>query len=133
MLAVKGKRGVVPTEADEQRVLASYLDHLHLLRFHCPNEARRSPQLGRRLKQLGLRAGVADCLIFDPPPAKPHCRGVALELKRQHGGRLSKAQEEWLDEIRKRGWYAVVCHGADDAIRTMRCLGYEERRHECAG
>ena len=123
-----GKRALIPTEADEQRVLAAYLDHLGLLWQHPPNEAKRTPQAGRRMKALGMKAGCPDVLIFSRPPAKRECCGLAIELKRTQGGAVSPAQTRWLADLRKEGWMTAVCKGADEAIRLVRCLGYEERK-----
>lgn len=76
-----------------------------------------------RLKMSGVEAGVPDLLLFDPPPIGGSC-GVALELKRREGGRTSEKQKRWLRELEARGWVALVCHGAAEAIRELERLGY---------
>lgn len=66
---------------------------------------------------------MPDLLLFDPPPIGGSC-GVALELKRRKGGRTSPKQERWLRELEARGWVALVCHGAEEAIQELERLGY---------
>ena len=110
------------------QILAQYLDYLGLWWCHVPNERKCSPQAGARMKRLGVKAGVPDVLIFDRPPHRHprECAGIAIELKREHGGVVSEAQRQWLDELRRRRWIAEVCHGADEAIDLLQKLGYGE-------
>jgi hypothetical protein len=98
-----------PTEAQEMRMLAQYLDARGLLWLHPPNEGRRSARMGAELKRQGLKPGAPDVLIFDNPPS-------AIELKRSIGARLAPAQLLWLNQLRDRGWRVECCHGAQDAI-----------------
>lgn len=122
----------VPIENEEQATLAEWLDLHGVLWCHCPNEGqmggRRGQMHGARLRRLGLKSGVPDVLVFDLPPMGPRpCRGVAIELKRQRGGRVSDEQREWIDALRERGWVAEVCKGAGAAIALLERLGYGRR------
>lgn len=122
-----------PTEAAEQRVLAAYLDALGLDWAAVPNsgyrgalhrDASMAARMGAQLKAEGVKAGVPDVLVFSPPPGLRGIVGVAVELKRQRGGRVTPEQAHWLERLRLHGWEAFVAHGADEAIKRLQELGY---------
>ncbi|ADU50156.1 VRR-NUC domain-containing protein [Thermaerobacter marianensis DSM 12885] len=117
----------IPTEDEEQRVVVQWLQLHGILFAHVPNGGYRRRVEAAIFRGLGVQPGVPDLLIFDPPPAAPDRRGVALELKRRQGGRLTEPQRQWLEALRARGWYATVCRGADEAIETLERLGYGRR------
>lgn len=108
-----------PTEDQEQRIVAQFLDLIGFRWSHTPNEGKRNVINGARLKAAGMKRGCPDILIFDRPPDSDYV-GVAIELKRQKGGRLSDEQREWLDALSDRGWLARCCKGADEAIKFVR-------------
>lgn len=116
--------GIVPSEEQEQRTLAQWLNWQKICWLHVPNEGKRSVVGGRRLKQIGLQTGFPDVLILDPPPVDRNCPGVAIELKRSKGGRVQPSQKEWLERLDERGWVTSICHGADEAIELLESLGY---------
>ena len=126
------KPNLTPTEDMEQYILAQYLDMCGVLWHHTPNEGARrrvqnksgqwfSPE-GNRLKKLGVKSGTPDCLIFESVQT---FKGIAIELKRQKGARskVSPEQQEWLDRLSKRGWLALACYGADEAIALLKQVG----------
>lgn len=117
------QRATVPLERDEQRALTKYLNGMGVLWFHPVNEAKRSLRLAARLRAQGMKAGVPDVLIFTPCSVDGHSyAGVAVELKRQKGGKVSDTQDTWLQNLRACGWLAFVALGADDAIaRLSKC------------
>jgi hypothetical protein len=100
------------------------MNRARMLWCHVPNEGKRNVVAGARLKAAGLKSGVPDILIFSPAPNKPEARGVAIELKRKKGGRVSETQKEWLWRLNEEGWYATVCSGYDETIDELRALGY---------
>jgi hypothetical protein len=59
---------------------------------------------------------VPDVLIFEPLAGHV---GVAIELKRVKGGKVSPEQERWLGWLRARGWCAFVARGADEAMARL--------------
>ena len=128
----KGKRKSKPrsknpeewTEQQIQCAIAGVLDKLELLWCHVPNEGKRSVIAGARLRAAGMKPGVPDILIYDSPPNLPSVKGVAIELKRFKGGRLSENQKDWLDALSKRGWHTVVCKGYSATIKTLEELGF---------
>lgn len=110
-------------EDHEQSVVVDWLEQRGVLFTHVPNGGNRNVITGARLKRLGLKRGVPDILIFDPPP-NDAAIGVAIEMKRRKGGATSKEQREWLEKLDARGWAAFVCLGADQAIEQLTKLGY---------
>lgn len=123
------------TESEEQRVLAQWLDLNHICWAHVPNGRLRNPIVGAFLKAEGVKRGLPDVLIFDPPPMQAHLHGAALELKSE-GGRATPEQRAWLEALAERGWATHIVVGATAAIEYLtRCLGYGARanRHRKQG
>lgn len=117
-----------PTEAQEQRVVADWLD-LHKIKWcHVPNGSFKSKAAAGIFKALGLKSGIPDILIFDPPPNAPGRAGMAIEMKRVKGGTVSPEQKEWLSALEQRNWITQVCKGATEAIKTLEIFGYGKRR-----
>jgi hypothetical protein len=117
-----------PSELEEQIILAKFLDWQGILWFHPPNEGRRSWRTGATLKRAGMKSGVPDVMICARPPNRPNCIGTAIELKRVDGGQVTANQQRWIEALRKEGWVAEVCHGADKAIKLLGDLGYDQRQ-----
>lgn len=130
--ANKGAKHTVPTEEQEQRKLAQWLDLHKVLWAHVPNGGHRNKIVAAKLKGQGTKRGVPDVLIFDTPP-KLEARGVnvfpgvAIELKKEKGGTVSPEQKQWLEALQNRGWMVHVARGADDAIRYLEELGFGTR------
>lgn len=113
------RRSKYPTESQEMQILAEYLDANGYLWCHVPNEGRRSPRNGARLKREGVKRGVPDVLIFAPVR-------IAVELKRVGGKGATDEQTAWLLELFKAGWHADVSQGASKAIEFIeRCVRTE--------
>jgi hypothetical protein len=112
------------TEEQEQMAVAELLDIKKIRFCHVPNEGKHKVQYRVKQKRLGVKSGVPDILIFDSPPKYPNIKGLAIELKRKRGGKVSEEQEEWLDALEKRGWAAMVCYGVDGVLDALRFYGY---------
>ena len=113
-----------PPEEAEHMALVQWLE-LHAIRYtHVPNEGLHKVQYRVKQKRLGVKPGVPDILIFDRPPLYPENVGVAIELKRQKGGRVTPEQTAWLEHLKARGWAVAVCQGAMEAIRVLQELGF---------
>ncbi len=117
-----------PLESVEQRRVADYLRARgDLLWTHVPNESKRGPRQGRALRDAGMKRGVPDILIFTPiyraGVAAPYV-GLAIELKRRKGGKVSPEQREWINALGECGWRIAVAKGADEAISAIEaCYG----------
>jgi hypothetical protein len=115
--------------------LAEYLDLRGFCWFHPANEGDHKPQYRHKQRLMGLKPGVPDVIILDKVPqygGRPNVRGVAIELKRISGGKLSDEQVSWALRLRARQWLVFVCKGAGAAIKVVDALwppgeGEEER------
>ncbi len=125
-----------PTEHAECIALAKWLDRHGICYTHVPLGGTDAAA-GSRARAIGAKRGVPDYLIFDRPPlrdamssSRPRTahiyvtHGVALEMKRRTGGRVSSAQEEWLRRLSHRGWVPIVAKGAGHAVEQLVALGY---------
>ena len=45
--------------------------------------------------------------------------GLAIELKKDKGGRVSTSQKEWLKSLEMRGFKATVAKGFDEAVKLL--------------
>ena len=79
--------------------------------YHIPNEGKRKPWTGARMRAEGLRKGVPDICL--PVPRNGY-HGLYIEMK-SVDGKLRKEQKEWLARLGKNGNLAVVCHGFEEA------------------
>lgn len=133
-----GSAGEPPLERDEQVQVAQFLDAVFgdTNWCHVPNERSSKRQAGR-LSEEGAKSGVPDILIFktplpDPSVFYPHPpKGVAIELKRRSRKSTGDAQagasvtqKLWIESMRRNGWIAEICYGADEAIGLVKkCYG----------
>lgn len=100
-------------------------DHLHIgvirylqfqypkaVFFHAANEGRRTPFERYKIKEMGVRSGFPDLVIFFSG------RHLAIELK-VPGRKATDPQKEWIDFLRSQGWTAEVCRGFDQAKEVI--------------
>ena len=79
--------------------------------YHIPNEGKREPRTGARMKAAGLKKGVPDICL---PVPRSGYHGLYIEMKSANG-KLRKEQKEWLERLGKNGYLAVTCHGFEEA------------------
>ena len=113
----------VRSEESEQIALCKWLDFTGANYCHVPNGGLRSRLEAVRFKRMGVRPGMPDILIFSVPVGLP-CNGVAIELKRRQGGRVTPVQKLMLERLEEDGWITRVCRGSDEAIDFLTGLGY---------
>ena len=80
--------------------------------YAVPNEGRRTPRTGKRMKDQGLRAGVPDLCV---PLARGGFHGLYIEVKTD-SGRVAPAQRVWLDWLTDHGYLATVCRSVEDIV-----------------
>lgn len=113
---------------DEHHEQAAVVDYLQMqyptvLFWSNPNGAHLSGNAGQRsaqmnkLKREGFLPGVSDLTIFEK-------RGgftcMFLEMKREDGGNgASNNQIDFIREVEKRGAYAAVANGFEEAKRII--------------
>ena len=84
--------------------------------FHIGNGGLRSKSEAARFKRMGVKPGVSD-LFLPAPVGKYH--GLWIEMKRQKGGRLEPEQKDWIERMNRKGYLALVAHGADEACEIL--------------
>lgn len=80
-----------------------------------PNGGSRHKAEALNLKRQGVKAGVSDVFL---PVAKRGYHGLYIEMKAKNG-RISDAQKDWINQIRKNDYMALVCYGADEAVGVL--------------
>ena len=84
--------------------------------FHIPNEGTGSRARGVLQKRQGLRPGCPDLMLSCP--AGPY-HGLFVEMKRAKRGKPSEEQLNFHARLARRGYAVAVCHGAEEAIRSI--------------
>lgn len=110
-------RHVLPLSSEhaEQCAVVEYCRLRRYPVFAIPNGGSRNKAEAARLKAEGVSAGVPD--LFLPVPNRLY-HGLFVEMK--YGkGRTSPAQNDWLALLRKNGYDAQVCYGADAAMERI--------------
>lgn len=121
------KSGAI-SEDSIQDVVMQFIATSPLLRnvvIHIPNEGARTIQYGRRLKEMGMRAGVSDLFIA---LARRGYHGAWLELKSQDG-LISAKQQQFLDDMAAQGYYTCVCFSIDETIEKIKWYAFG-RNHD---
>lgn len=103
-------------EHDLQAACINWFDLTHpnmrLNLFAVPNGGRRDKVTGARLKEEGVRRGVADLILLK----QRHGYGaLCIEMKTPKGV-LSQMQRIWRNHITKDGYKYVVCRSLEDFI-----------------
>ena len=104
--------------------------------YAIPNGGYRTKSQAARLKASGVKKGVSDmCLPY--PAGGAH--GLYIELKRTDGGKASKEQLEFIEDVTKAGYVAKVCHGWQAAaelilryLKTSEELGMRSEELRCS-
>jgi len=115
------------SEHDEQVEVVKYLARKKILYYAIPNGANKSRTARSIFKAEGLIAGVPDLCICE---ANKYYHGLYIEMKKRiktlKSGKKSISRPEtqpeqlkWLDNLNSNGYYAVVCYGADEAIKVI--------------
>ena len=106
----------------EQQIHRTVVQHLRvrgvkgLVFVHVPNGGKRQPVEAAIFKGLGVRAGVADLLLWH------NAKSYALELKAP-GGRTTKAQRDFIADMERAGALACVVEGLDRALKVLEAWG----------
>lgn len=85
------------------------------LLYHIPNGGKRDAKTATILKRQGVKAGVPDLHL---PVARGGYHGLYIELK-VGDNTTTKKQKDWIRELSKQGYLAVVCYGWDEAAKQL--------------
>ncbi len=109
-------------EAEEQKALFEWAaaakgkyPELDLL-FHIPNGGSRNVIEASNLKRQGVKKGVPDLFL---PVARGKYHGLFIELK-WGKNKPSPEQKEWIRNIRKQNYAALVCYGWEEAAEVLK-------------
>jgi hypothetical protein len=115
-------------EDDLQITVAQYLDLQGWLWCHIPNGGVRNKREAAKLKQMGVKAGMPDVMIFERWTEEYHNGedtfhgfGIAIELKSPKD-KLTNEQEEKLDELDRRGWLTAVCRTINEVTTVCEAV-----------
>ncbi len=109
---------LVPLERDEQAAVIAWADsHPEAWVLYANVNGQYRP--GQR-PEPGMRPGIPD--LFLPLP-RGGAHGLFIELKRSNGkpSDVRDDQKFWIETLLNRGYWAVVCNGADEAIAEIEC------------
>jgi len=84
--------------------------------FHCANERKTNWQTGRKMKLMGVSAGVPDYFLAIPIG---DFHGLWIEMKRTDTGTPSAEQRAWLGRLDTQGYCATISYGFRDAIHIL--------------
>lgn len=82
---------------------------------HCPNGGSRNQREAVKLKQMGVKAGVADLCL--PYPKGIYC-GLYIEMKFGNN-RQQDTQKELLADMAAAGHFVATCYSAEEAIKVI--------------
>lgn len=81
---------------------------------HIPNGGKRNKEEAKKLKQMGVKAGVSD--LFLPYPNGCY-HGMYIEMK--FGDNVpTKYQEEFMEDMIENGYFVCVCY-SEEAAQEM--------------
>lgn len=105
----------VGTEDNFQKAVARYLDTIGAFWFHCPNGGSRNAIEASKLKAMGVKAGIPDCLIMDQ---RKGYSGMAIELKVGYN-KPSEHQLSTFDKLVAANWMVCVSWSLDEVIEMI--------------
>ena len=86
-----------------------------------PNGGLRNKATAARLVAEGVKKGVSD--VFLPFPIRKNNKilycGLYIEMKKP-GGKASKEQKEFLEDMAKVGYKAVICYDWLEAVQEIK-------------
>jgi hypothetical protein len=107
-------------ETDIQRAVVQHLaarPARDLVWFHPANGGWRLHTEAARFVGLGVKPGVADLILLHSG------RFHALEIKAHGKSRVSKAQKQFISDVKAAGGEADIGYGLDDALRKLEAWG----------
>ncbi len=114
-LSMRPRAYIGPKEDEVTAAVVEYCSLRGVPVAHVPNEGKRSPQQGAKLKRMGLSPGFPDLVI--PLPCGVY-HGLYIELK-VGNNKTTADQKRWLTKLSTNGYAATACWGVDEAMNTI--------------
>lgn len=108
---------IVMSEAILQSEVVKYISYKYPKAKYCASLGGiyTSPTQAVKAKRTGYKRGFPDLQITE---AKGGYFGLFLELK-TNKGRATLDQKEWIKELNKRGYKALIVKGIDECIKAI--------------
>ncbi len=90
----------------------------NVIYFHVPNEGKRSPAYGKKLKDMGLKAGVFDWWFIEPQTQIARC----MELK-ANKNKLTPTQIDFKTKCDDAGVDYAVCYNLEECEASLKAWG----------
>lgn len=103
------------SEDNFQKAVARYLNLIGSFWFHCPNGGSRNGIEAAKLKAMGVKPGIPDCMILDN---RRGYAGLAIELKVGYN-KPSEQQLEQFDKLVLRNWMVIVSWSLEEVIQAI--------------
>lgn len=120
--SMKGARRIC-AELDTHIAIVNYLNRVlpgHCA-FHVPNGEKRDIRTAAKLKRMGTRAGIPDLQV-------PYYGGKVLWLEvKKPRGRTSKAQSDYINELRNMGHTVAIVESIEDVRNALKSVGIVTR------
>lgn len=110
---------IIPTEHQECVALCDYYKHkpaIGSFLIKICNEGKRGWGYAKKLKNIGLKAGVPDYFLAIPTD---QYSGMWIEMKRPGGKPDSTRQDNWIKRLNEAGYFATYAFGCEDAITKI--------------
>jgi hypothetical protein len=107
-----------PSEDQEQMALMRWAQYHPICRdylIHIPNGGSRHLLEARKLKLMGVKAGVSDLFLAYPANGYHGWWGEGKSLN----GKLTDKQKEWLDRMKSVGYKTDVWYGVIEAKKFI--------------
>lgn len=100
-------------ESKETAAVVSWLRSQGVLFCGTIGGIHASIQAKVRAKREGYQKGVPDLIIYEP---RGPYHGLAIEMK-SAVGTTSEEQDAWIERLNARGYLAIICRSAAEAIK----------------
>ncbi len=105
----------IGTEDNLQKRVATYLDFSEAIWFHSPNGGKRNLLEAVKLKKMGVKSGVPDCLILNQ---RHGFKGLAIELK-VGKNQPTINQMAFMEDLARLGYLCWVSWSLDEVVALI--------------
>lgn len=100
----------------EKKRVIDFCEALHIAAIHFPLQKEKTPGGGASEKTKAQKEFPS---LFIPAARKGY-HGLFVELIQESDAKISDRQKCWIDYLYRNGYCAIICYGADDAIKNIK-------------